>query len=273
MKEENELNDDLKQLLDTLEEHGRNTRRQAQLSDLIDSLEASGTSLRGGTTKQSRQEATSQSVASTSDKTSSLDCFVPRNDVKRRKLIPLWWAMGVAAACLLLWLLIKPTVKQTPEPNEKTLVEETKNVVPTDSTEKEPKENVPAQEPLQFKEPIAESKPLKAERLFTKKPAKVKQPEKTENVVLADIEDVESIELETIESEVAKTETSSEPLATQSSKTTRRVIQSTNLVSFKKLDKKGKPIPKRPILEDKTIFGQPQDANMKNGMLAYEIKF
>ena len=38
MKNENELNDDLKQLLDTLEEHGRNARRQAQLSDLIDSL-------------------------------------------------------------------------------------------------------------------------------------------------------------------------------------------------------------------------------------------
>ena len=183
MKEENELNDDLKLLLDTLEEHGRNIRRQQQLSDLIDSLDASGTSLRGGTTKQSRYEAISQSGASTSNETSTLDCFVPRNDAKRRKLIPLWWAMGVAAACLLLWLLIKPTVKQTPEPNEKTLVEETKNVVPTDSTEKEPKENVSPQEPLQFKEPIAESKPLKAERPFTKKPAKVKQPEKTENVV------------------------------------------------------------------------------------------
>ena len=273
MKDKNELNDNLKQLLDALEEHGRNTRRLAQLSDLIDRLEASGTSMQRGTTTQSRQEATSQSGASTSDKTSSLDCFVPRNDAKRRKLYPLWWAMGTAAACFLLWLLIKPTIKQTPEPNEKTLVEETKNVVPTDSTEKEPKENVPAQEPLQLKEPITESKPLKAERLFTKKTAKVKQPEKTENVVLADIEDIVSVEPETVESEVAKTETSSESLATQSSKTTRRVIQSTNLVSFEKLDKKGKPIPKRPILEDKTIFGQPQDANMKNGMLAYEIKF
>ena len=69
MKEENELNDDLKQLLGALEEHGCNTRRQAQLSDLIDNLEASGTSLRGGTTKQSRQEATSLSGTSTSDKT------------------------------------------------------------------------------------------------------------------------------------------------------------------------------------------------------------
>ena len=32
MNEEKELNDDLKQLLDTLEEHGRNIRQQAQLS-------------------------------------------------------------------------------------------------------------------------------------------------------------------------------------------------------------------------------------------------
>ena len=59
MKEEKELNDDLEQLFDTLEEHGRNTRRQQQLSDLIDRLEALDTSMLGGMTKQSRQEATS----------------------------------------------------------------------------------------------------------------------------------------------------------------------------------------------------------------------
>ena len=38
MKDENELNNDLKQLLDTLEEHGRNAERQQQLGDLIDRL-------------------------------------------------------------------------------------------------------------------------------------------------------------------------------------------------------------------------------------------
>ena len=93
MKEEIDHNDELKQLLDALEEHGCNAKRQQQLSELIDRLEVSGTSLRGGTTKQSRHEATSQSVTSTSDKTSSMDCFVPRkcsafdgvNDAKRSR--------------------------------------------------------------------------------------------------------------------------------------------------------------------------------------------
>ena len=38
MKQENERNDELQQLLDALEQHGNNTRRQQQLSDLIDRL-------------------------------------------------------------------------------------------------------------------------------------------------------------------------------------------------------------------------------------------
>ena len=110
MTPENDINEEVRQLLDSLEEHGKNARRQKDLGDLIDQLSekelGTGTSLRGGTTKQSRPEATSQSDASTSDETSSLDCFVPRNDAKRRKLYPLWWAMGAAAACLLLCLLV-----------------------------------------------------------------------------------------------------------------------------------------------------------------------
>ena len=54
MNTENEMNEEVRQLLDSLEEHGCNAKRQQRLGDLIDSLEASGTSLQGGTTKQSR---------------------------------------------------------------------------------------------------------------------------------------------------------------------------------------------------------------------------
>ena len=73
MNTENEMNEEVRQLLDSLEEHGKNARRQKELGDLIDRLanNESGTvpSLRGGTTKQSRGSAC------------FLDCFVPRNDV------------------------------------------------------------------------------------------------------------------------------------------------------------------------------------------------
>ena len=47
MNRENDINEELQQLLDALEQHGKNARRQKRLGELIDSLEASGTSLRG----------------------------------------------------------------------------------------------------------------------------------------------------------------------------------------------------------------------------------
>ena len=76
MNTENEMNEEVRQLLDSLEEHGKNARRQKELGDLIDQLSekelGTGTSLRGGTTKQSRESAF------------CLDCFVPRSDTKRQ---------------------------------------------------------------------------------------------------------------------------------------------------------------------------------------------
>ena len=53
MNTENEMNEEVRQLLDSLEEHGKNARRQKELGELIDSLETSVPSLRG--TKQSRK--------------------------------------------------------------------------------------------------------------------------------------------------------------------------------------------------------------------------
>ncbi len=41
-------------------------------------------SLRGGTTKQTRNEVTAKDEVSTVDETTPLDCFVPRNDAKRQ---------------------------------------------------------------------------------------------------------------------------------------------------------------------------------------------
>ena len=267
MKEENELNDDLKQLLDTLEEHGRNTRRQAQLSELIDSLEASGTSLRGGTTKQSRQEATSQSVASTSDKTSSLDCFVPRNDGKRRKLYPLWWAMGAAAACLLLWLLIKPTSKQVPETNEKIIVEK---VEATDSIKVE-ENDVIIEEPVVKEELLAEEKPLVPQKpqMNKEKPKKEIIEEAVEQPILAVVTPTEREDTSNIESNTIPTENET-PAAVQ--KPQRRVIRSLNLVCYECQKEPEPEFTTKPNVDNRTLFGQPQDPNMKNGSLAFEVK-
>ena len=270
MKEEKELNDDLKQLLDTLEEHGRNTRRQAQLSDLIDRLEASGTSLQGGTTKQSRREATTQSGASTSDKTSSLDCFVPRNDAKRHKLYPLWWAMGAAAACLLLWLLVKPTTKQIPKMEEKNLVEK---VEATDSIKIE-ENDIVIEKPVVKEELLAEEMPAVPQKTPTKvgKPKMKIVEEEPEEPILVEViltEPVKSTDIENIESNTIPT-VNETPVAVQ--KPQRRVIRSLNLVCYECQKDPEHEVRPKPNVDNRTLFGQPQDPNMKNGSLAFEFK-
>jgi hypothetical protein len=238
MKEEKERNDDLKQLLDALEEHGRNAKRQQQLSDLIDQLAA--------------QEKTVE---------------MPR---KRRKLVPLWWAMGAAAACLLLWLLVKPTTKQIPEMEEKNLVEK---VEATDFMKVEEKDVV-IEEPVVKEELLAEEMPAVPQKTPTKvgKPKMKVVEEKTEEPILAEViptkpaksTDTENIEPNTIP---AVNETPAD-----NQKPQRRVIRSLNLVCYECQKDPEYEFATKPNMDNKTLFGQPQDPNMKNGSLAFEIK-
>ena len=238
MKEEKERNDGLKQLLDALEEHGRNTRRQAQLNDLIDQL--------------TDQEKTIE---------------MPR---KRRKLVPLWWAMGAAAACLLLWLLVKPTTKQTPEMEEKNLVEVEK--VETNEPIMTEENNVVIEEPIVEEELLAEEMPAIPQKTPTKvgKPKMKVVEEKPEESILAEViptEPAKSTDIENIESNTIPTENET-PAAVQ--KPQRRVIRSLNLVCYE--CQKDPELYTKPVMEDRTLFGQPQDPNMKNGALAFEFK-
>ena len=238
MKEEKELNDDLKQLLDALEEHGRNTRRQAQLSNLIDQLAA--------------QEKTVE---------------MPR---KHRKLAPLWWAMGAAAACLLLWLLVKPTTKQIPEMEEKNLVEK---VEATDFMKVEEKDIV-IEEPVVKEELLAEEIPAAPQKTPTKveNPRIIVAEEIAQESVLAEVipaEPTMPTDTETMESNTIPTENKT-PAAVQ--KPQRRVIRSLNLVCYECQKDPEYEFATKPNVDNKTLFGQPQDPNMKNGSLAFEIK-
>ena len=219
MKEENEINDELRQLLDALEEHGRNARRQKELGDLLDRL--------------SEQESEKQS----------------------RKPIALWWTLGAAAACLAVWLLLKPTTKQEPMKEEEWFAEE---VVSVDTTATKSEETTVFEEAVFVEEPMAEVKPVR------QKKTKVKEEKPTEEAEpLEEMMDTTKVHTEepTIQPE--------EPLAVQSHR--RKVIRSENLVGFEKREKPTAEPKTKPFLEDKTIFGQPQDTNMKNGMLAMEL--
>lgn len=219
MKEENEINDELRQLLDALEEHGRNARRQKELGALLDRL--------------SKQESEKQS----------------------RKPIALWWTLGAAAACLAVWLLLKPTTKQEQIREKEWFAEE---VVPVDTAISRLEEITVFEEAAFAEEPIAEVKPVKPKKAKAKVEKSVEEAEPLEEML-----DTAKVHPEKL------TILPEEPLAVQQPK--RRIIRSENLVGY---DKRGKPTaePKtKSILEDKTIFGQPQDPNMKNGMLAMEI--
>ena len=260
MNTENEMNEEVRQLLNSLEEHGKNARRQKELGDLIDRLadDASGTvpSLRGGTTKQSRGS------------TCCLDCFVPRNDAKRRKLYPLWWAMGVAAACLLLWLLVKPNAKQLPEMEQEILVEETNTV---DSTKAEVKDIV-------LEEPVINNEVLLAEettvapqkaQIQKEKPRKEVVEKVAEQPILAEVIPTEPKDTTNIGSNTIPTENET-PTAVQ--KPQRRVIRSLNLVCYECQKDPEPEVEPKPNMNNRTLFGQPQDPNMKNGSLAFEFK-
>ena len=257
MNTENEMNEEVRQLLDSLEEHGKNARRQKELGDLIDQLSekelGTAPSLRG--TKQSRKQV------------DSLDCFVvpPRNDAKRRKLYPLWWAMGVAAACLLLWLLVKPNTKQTPEMEQKILVEETKAV---DSVKTEANDAV-FERPVANETFLAEETPVVPQNAPMKKEKPKTQiiEEVVEQPMLAEVKPTEPHDTTNIGSNTIPTENET-PSAVQ--KPQRRVIRSLNLVCYE--CQKDPEFFTKPVMEDRTLFGQPQDPNMKNGSLALEIK-
>ena len=261
MNTENEMNEEVRQLLNSLEEHGKNTRRQKELGDLIDQLSEKelGTvpSLRGGTTKQSTLEEKVSSARS---------LRFARNDTKRRKLYPLWWAMGAAAACLLLWLLFRPSMKQQPEMEQEILVEETNTV---DSTKAEVKD-------FNLEEPVINNEVLLAEettvapqkvQIQKEKPRKEVVEKMEEQPILAEVIPTEPKDTTNIGSNTIPTENET-PSAVQ--KPQRRVIRSLNLVCYE--CQKDPEFFTKPVMEGRTLFGQPQDPNMKNGSLALEIK-
>ena len=246
MKEENEITQEVKDLLDSLERHGRNARRQKELSDLIESL-AAGTSLRA----------------------------------ERRRLYPIWWIVGAAAACLLFWLLAKPTMKETPNLNEEILVEElgVKDTIQ--------KENETIEESAILEEPVpenllAEEMPVKPTIQKTKAPKPT--PKNIKESLLAENTIIESMKPEpTDTSNIGSNpippvvENQLSPLTSHLSPPSspqRRVIRSLNLVCYECQKEPEYTSHLSPLTShlDNTIFGQPQDPNMKNGSLAFEVK-
>ena len=228
MTPENEMNEELRQLLDSLEEHGKNIRRQKQLGDLIDRL--------------AEEEK---------------PVIIPR---KRRKIVPIWWIMG-AAAILLVLLLLKPNGNENPNPNNEIIAEVTETVDSVNDSVKIENEELLAENTLVVsKKSNTDKKKTEVEII-----EKVEERPVVNEIIPSETSDSIIIETNNI---IPENETPSDVQKPQ-----RRVIRSLNLVcyecqrepdNFQYQAVNAKP--------EKTLFGQPQDPNMKDGALAWQVK-
>ena len=228
MTPENEMNEELRQLLDSLEEHGKNIRRQKQLGNLIDRL--------------AEEEK---------------PVIIPR---KRRKIVAIWWIMSTAAAILLLWILLKPNVKENTLDND--ILAEVPEPVDysIDSVKIENEELLAENTIVVSKKSNTDKKQTEVEIIETE----VEQPVVIE-IIPSETSDSINIETNTI---IPENET---PSAVQ--KPQRRVIQSLNLVCYEcQREPDNFQYQAVNAKSEKTLFGQPQDPNMKDGALAWQVK-
>jgi hypothetical protein len=238
MTPENEMNEELRQLLDNLEEHGKNVRRQKQLGDLIDRL--------------AEEEK---------------PMVIPR---KRAKLVPIWWTMGAAAAILLLVLLLKPNMNENTLHND-ILAEVPETVDYIIDSVKIENENTIIEEAVVHKELLTKNTTVVQKTQIKNKNGKAELVETVEEQpVIAEIIPVQPSDSMIIETNtiISENETPSDVQKPQ-----RRVIRSLNLVCYE--------CQKEPdnfqyqavnVQPEKTLFGQPQDPNMKDGALAWQVK-
>lgn len=241
MKKENEIDVELKQLLDILEEHGRDVRRQKALVELIDNLE-------------------SMAVPS-------------QNDVRHRKSYLLWWGTGVAAAVLLFLLLVKPTPETTLDQWNDKLVEQ-----------RCADDYISVDDVITVGTPTVEEEILAEQSQTVSKKTSVSKDKSSKNTPKMVSESISTVETKVMEStfcsdtikrvSLASITSVAEPdegvVCSNTNNVRRRVIQSHNLVCFScKTEYESEY---EIVKENKSIFGQPQDPNIKNGALAIEIK-
>lgn len=238
MTPENEMNEELRQLLDSLEEHGKNVRRQKQLVDLIDRL--------------AEEEKT---------------VVIPR---KRAKLVPIWWVMGAAAAILLLMLLMKPNGNENTLHND-ILAEVPETVDYIIDSVKIENENTIIEEAVVHKELLAENTTVVQKTQIKNKNGKAEVVETVEEqLVIAEIIPIQPSDSMVIETNtiISENETPSDV-----QKPHRRVIRSLNLVCYEcQREPDNFQFQAVNAKSEKTLFGQPQDPNMKDGALAWQVK-
>ena len=271
MKEENEITQEVKELLDSLEQHGQNARRQKELSDLIDHLER-------------KTENGERNPGGLTDRMGGKTFHIPLAVFRYS-----WWIVGAAASVLLLWLLARPALKETPNLNEEILVEQTDGEDTTKTHEENNivEENNLLEQPIAKEELVAEKTSTTPKRTRNKSVKSAEKPienphEKTVDETLlaenstieptkpdtSDTSKIGSSTIPTIEEE--KLSTLNSQLSTPSSPQ-RRVIRSLNLVCYECKTENGE---RKMESSQFSVLRSPfePDPNMKNGSLAFEVK-
>lgn len=240
MTTENEMNEELRQLLNSLEEHGKNVRRQKELGDLIDHLAED-----------------------------EKPVMIPH---KRAKLVLIWWAMGAAAAILLLLMLLQPNANENSLNNEIIAeVPETLDYI-ADSVKVETEDAVVEEAVIKKVELLAENTAIVTQKKQIKmKNDRVEVVETVEEQpVIAEIIPIQSSDSIIIESDTIIPENE---MPSDVQKPQRRVIRSLNLVCYEcQKEPDNFQFQAVNVKSDKTLFGQPQDPNMKDGALAWQVK-
>ena len=192
---------------------------------------------------------------------------IPR---KRAKLVPIWWVMGAAAAILLLMLLMKPNGNENTLHND-ILAEVPETVDYIIDSVKIENENTIIEEAVVHKELLAENTTVVQKTQIKNKNGKAEVVETVEEqLVIAEIIPIQPSDSMVIETNtiISENETPSDV-----QKPHRRVIRSLNLVCYEcQREPDNFQFQAVNAKSEKTLFGQPQDPNMKDGALAWQVK-
>ena len=235
MNEENNMEKEVKELLDTLKEYGRDQRQKKQIDDLIDSLAAKET---------------------------------------QRKTIPLWLktAIGISA-CALLFFVLKiaqnPSETESMEMAHSVLPQDEEIVLDSVAIPKETLiENV---EKHDVERLGAERKTVVAQNVVEQIERKIDADTKQEMAEIVENQEFVQIDTSLVAQPALVYEDSIQIADTQPEPAKRRVVRAENLVAYDDVATKHKNRRKKSRINESGAIGLPQYSASEGCMLAFEI--
>ena len=235
MNEENNMEKEVKELLDTLKEYGRDQRQKKQIGDLIDSLAAKET---------------------------------------QRKTIPLWLKIAIGvAACALLFFVLKiakhPAETETQEMAQSVSPQSEEIVL--DSVVMQEENFVENVENQVVERPAAERKTVVAQNVVEQAERKIDADTKRKMTEIVENQEFVQIDTSLVAQPALVHEDSIQIADTQPEPEKRRVVRAENLVAYDDVATKHKNRRKKSRINESGAIGLPQYSASEGCMLAFEI--